>query len=136
MIPQFVRFLATVPLPAARNSFDNLVIQAIDATETPVSEWDFREGTFGAPEVAAIAAQHIHEDSAYIVEAEWDLWTFESETLKWKQEPNPLEIVCRGLLYGDAIGVPLASGLADWGAPGILIYAVMAVYAVALWRMW
>ena len=40
-----------------------------------------------------------------------------------------------GLLYGDAIGVPLASGLADWGAPGILIYAVMAVYAVALWRL-
>ena len=40
-----------------------------------------------------------------------------------------------GLLYGDAIGVPLASGLADWGAPGILIYAVMAVYAVALWRI-
>jgi hypothetical protein len=101
MIPQFVRFLATVPLSAARNSFDNLVIQAIDATETPVSEWDFREGTFGAPEVAAIAAQHIHEDTAYIVEAEWDLWTFESETLKWKQGPNPLEMVCRGLLYDD-----------------------------------
>jgi hypothetical protein len=40
-----------------------------------------------------------------------------------------------GLLYGDAIGVPLASGLADWGAPGILIYAVMAVYAVVLWRV-
>jgi len=101
MIPQFVRFLATVPLSAARNSFDNLVIQAIDATETPVSEWDFREGAFGAPEVAAIAAQHIHEDSAYIVEAEWDLWTFESETLKWKQGPNPMEIVCRGLQYDD-----------------------------------
>src|SRR2546430_18967 len=46
MIAQFVRFLATVPLSAARNSFDNLVIQAIDPTETPVSEWDFRERTF------------------------------------------------------------------------------------------
>ena len=40
-----------------------------------------------------------------------------------------------GLLYGDSIGVPLASGLADWGAPGILIYALMAVYAVSLWRV-
>jgi hypothetical protein len=40
-----------------------------------------------------------------------------------------------GLLYGDSIGVPLTSGLADWGAPGILIYAVMAFYAVALWRL-
>ncbi len=101
MIPQFVRLLATVPLSEARKSFDNLIVQAIDATETPVSEWDFREGTFGAPEVAAIAAQHIHEDTAYLVEANWDLWTFESESLKWKQGPNPIEIVCRGLLYDD-----------------------------------
>jgi hypothetical protein len=101
MIAQFVRFLATVPLSAPRNSFDSLIIQAIDATETPVSEWDFREGTFGAPEVAAIAAQHIHEDTAYIVEADWELWTFENATLKWKPGPNPLEIVCRGLLYDE-----------------------------------
>jgi hypothetical protein len=97
MVAQFVRFLATVPLSAPRNGFDNLVIQAINPTETPVSEWDFREGTFGAPEVAAIAAQHIHDDSAYIVDAQWDLWTFESETLKWTQGPKPLEIICRGL---------------------------------------
>jgi len=40
-----------------------------------------------------------------------------------------------GLVYGDSIGVPLASGLADWGAAGILIYAVMAVYAISLWRI-
>src|SRR5258706_5280711 len=101
MVAQFVQFLATVPLSAPRNSFDNLVIQAIDPTETPVSEWDFREGSFGAPEVAAIAAQHIHEDTAYIVEAQWDLLTFESETLKWKQGPHPLEIICRGPEYDD-----------------------------------
>jgi len=30
MVAQFVRFLATVPLSAQRNGFDNLVIQAID----------------------------------------------------------------------------------------------------------
>ena len=51
--------------------------------------------------MAAIAAQHIHEDTAYIVEAQWDMWTFESETLKWKQGPQPLEIICRGPAYDD-----------------------------------
>jgi len=99
MIAQFVRLLATVPLSPARNSFDNLVIKGIDPTETPVSEWDFRQGTFGAPEVAAIAAQQIYEDTAYTVEAQWDLWTFDSETFKWKHGPQPLEIICRGLEY-------------------------------------
>src|SRR5258708_3362379 len=101
MIAQFVRFLATVPLSAPRNSFDNLVIQAIDPTETPVSEWDFREGAFGAPEVAAIASQHIHEDTAYIVAAQWDLLKFESERLKWKQGPHPLEIIGGAPDYDD-----------------------------------
>src|SRR5215813_4034563 len=99
MIAQFARFLAAVPLSEQRSGFDQLIIQAIDATETPVAEWDMREGTFGAAEVAAIAAQQIHEDTAYIVEAQWDVWTFESETLKWQRGPQPLEIVCRGLQY-------------------------------------
>ncbi|HSC45226.1 MAG TPA: hypothetical protein VLC94_05325 [Candidatus Acidoferrum sp.] len=99
MIAQFVRLLATAPLSAARTSFDQLVVQAVDATETPVAEWDFREGTFGAPEVAALAAQHLHEDTGYIVEAEWDLWSFESESLKWTLGPHPMEITCRGPQY-------------------------------------
>jgi len=99
MIAQLVRFLATVPLSSARNSFDQLVIQALDPTETPVSEWDMREATFGAAEVAAIAAQHIHEDTAYITEAKWDLWTFDGESLKWEQRPQPMEILCRGPEY-------------------------------------
>jgi len=104
MIAQFVRFLATLPLSASRGSFDQLTVQAVDPTEAPVAEWDFREGTFGAPEVAAIAAQHIHEDTAYVVEAQWDLWTFDSETLKWKLSPQALELVCRGLLYDARAG--------------------------------
>jgi len=99
MIAQFVRLLATVPLSATRNGFDQLVVQAVDATETPLAEWDFREGTFGAPEVAALAAQNIDEDTGYIVEAKWDLWTFESETLKWTLGPQPVEFTCRGPLY-------------------------------------
>jgi hypothetical protein len=108
MIAQLVRFLATTPLSDSRKSFDQLTVQAVDATETPVAEWDFREGTFGAPEVAAIAAQHINEDTAYMVEAQWDLWTFDSETLKWQHGAQPLELICRGPLYdagaGDADG--------------------------------
>ena len=103
MIAQLVRFLATVPLSAARNSFDQLTIQAIDLSETPVSEWDMREGTFGAPEVAAIAAQHIDEDTAYIIEANWDLWSFDTEAMKWVNGPQPLELLCRGSLYDDGV---------------------------------
>jgi hypothetical protein len=102
MIAQLARFLATVPLSASRDSFDRLLVQAVDAAETPLSEWDFREGTFRAAEVAAIAAQHMNEDTAYFIEAQWDLWVFDSETLRWGQGPQPLELTCRGSLYDEA----------------------------------
>jgi hypothetical protein len=104
MIAQFARLLATAPLSAARGSFDNLTVQAIDATETPIAEWDMREAVFGAPEVAALAVQHLNDDTAYFVEAKWDLWTFDAETLKWKQGPEPMEIVCRGPEYDGGAG--------------------------------
>jgi len=42
----------------------------------------------------------------------------------------------RGVDYGDSIGVPLTSGLADWGvfiAP--LIYIVIAIYCLVMWRI-
>ena len=115
MIAQFVRFLATVGLSESRGSFDQLTVQAVDPTETPVAEWDFREGTFGAPEVAAIAAQHINEDTAYIVEAQWDLWTFDSETLQWKQGAQPLELICHGPLYDGGAGEADGNFSADLG---------------------
>src|ERR1700751_1572921 len=115
MIAQFVRFLATVPLSEARPNFDQLNVQAVDPTETPLAEWDFREGTFGAPEVAAIAAQHINEDTAYIVEAQWDLWTFDNETLKWILGGEPLELICRGPLYDGSSGAGEGNFSVDLG---------------------
>jgi hypothetical protein len=115
MITHFVRLLATVPLSATRPGFDQLTVQAVEPAETPVAEWDFREGTFGAPEVAAIAAQQINEDTAYIVEAQWDLWTFDSETLTWKQGPQPLELTCRGALYDGSAGISDGNFSADLG---------------------
>jgi hypothetical protein len=115
MIAQFVRVLATVPLSESRSSFDSLTVQAVDPAESPVAEWDFREGTFGAPEVAAIAAQHINEDTAYLVEAQWDLWTFDSERLKWMQGAQPLELICRGPLYDGGAGAADGNFSADLG---------------------
>jgi len=41
-----------------------------------------------------------------------------------------------GLLFGDSIGVPLTSGIADLGAVGgPLIYIVIAIYCLGVWRI-
>jgi len=108
MIAEFARFLTTAPLSEGKGNFQQLTVQAVDTTEIPVDEWDLKAATFGPAEVAALAAQHINEDTAFIVQARWDLWGFDMETLKWKQGPEPLVLTCQGKAYDD--GVAATSG--------------------------
>lgn len=99
MIAQFARFLTAAPLAESRQYFNELIVQAVDSTETPVAEWDVHDGTYGAAEIAALAAQHLNSDTSYIVHARWDLWTFDTDTLKWKRGPQPLILTCNGPEY-------------------------------------
>ncbi|HLZ13939.1 MAG TPA: hypothetical protein VKP58_15255 [Candidatus Acidoferrum sp.] len=115
MIAQFARFLTTAPLPESRPYFDELVAQAVDPTEPPVAEWDVHDGTFGAPEIAALAAQNLNADTAYIVYAKWELWTFDVDTMKWKRGPQPLVLTCNGMEYDNGAAASEGHFVADLG---------------------
>src|SRR5262249_10004885 len=105
MIAEFARFLTSAPLAESRQYFNELVVQAVDPTEAPVAEWDVHDGTYGAAEIAALAAQHLNADTSYLVHAKWDLWTFDTDTLKWERGPQPLILICNGPDYdGRAAG--------------------------------
>jgi hypothetical protein len=115
MIPQFARFLATAPLSAAPASFTEMIVQPVDSTEPSAAEWDLREQTYGAPEVAALAAQYLNADTAYFASAQWDLWGLDVETLKWRHAPQPLLLACHGPLYDDGIAATAGHFVADLG---------------------
>lgn len=115
MIAEFARFLTTVPLAETRTGFDRLIVQAVDATETPLEEWDLREQKYGPAEVSALAMQHLNADTAYFVSGQWDLWTFDVETLKWTLGPQPLELVCHGAIYDDGIASTTGHFMGDLG---------------------
>lgn len=115
MIAQFARFLATAPLSPSQPGFGELIVQPIDPSETPLAEWDLRDQGYGAPEVAAVAAQHINVDSAYIASASWELWNFDSQTMKWTQKPEPLTLICHGPDYDGGIASSEGHFLADLG---------------------
>jgi len=115
MIPEFARFLTTAPLSEGEGRFQQLTVQAVDATEAPVSEWDLKEGTFGPAEVAALAAQYLNEDTAFIVEAQWDLWSFNTDTLKWIYGPQPLVLICSGKSYDEGVAATAGHFNADLG---------------------
>lgn len=115
MIPEFARFLTTAPIPEGEGVFQQLTVQAVDPTEAPVSEWDLKEGTFRPAEVAALASQYLNEDTAFIVEAQWDLWTFDMNTLKWSPERQPLVLICNGKAYDEGVAAAAGQFQADLG---------------------
>jgi hypothetical protein len=115
LIPEFARFLTTAPLTEGEGRFQQLTIQAVDATETPVVEWDLKEGAFGPVEVAALAAPNLNEDTAFIVEAQWDLWSFDIDTLKWRHGPQPLMLICNGKAYDEGVAATAGQFHADLG---------------------
>ena len=115
MIPEFARFLTTAPLSPSHETFDELIVQAVDPSETPVAEWDLRPSQAGAADVAAMAAQHLNSDTAYIASATWDLWTFDTDTLKWQQKLQPLELICYGPDYDEGIAASAGHFQADLG---------------------
>jgi hypothetical protein len=115
MIAEFARFLATAPLSESRQFFNELIVQAVDPTEAPVAEWDVHDGTYGAAEIAALAAQHLNSDTSYIVHARWDLWTFDTDSLKWKRGPQPLILACNGPDYDNGAATSEGHFTADLG---------------------
>ena len=115
MLAEFARFLTTAPLSATQNTFSELIVQAVDATEIPVAEWDLRPLKMGPAEVTALAVQHLNSDTAYTAHAKWDLWSFDIETLKWQQKPEPLTLSCHGVDYDGGLAATSGHFMADLG---------------------
>jgi hypothetical protein len=115
MLAEFARFLTSAPLSATQPTFTELIVQAVDATETPVAEWDLRPVHAGPAEVAAMAVQFLNPDTAYIVGGKWDLWGLDIESLKWQHKPEPLQLTCHGLEYDDGLAASAGHFMADLG---------------------
>jgi len=115
MLAEFARFLTTAPLSAAQNTFAELVVQAVDGTETPVAEWDLRPVHAGPAEVAAMSVQYLNPDTAYIVRGKWDLWGLDIESLRWQHKPEPLVLTCHGLEYDDGLAASAGHFMVDLG---------------------
>jgi len=115
MIAQFARFLTAAPLSASANPFIELTVQAVDATQPPVSEWDLRGKGYGPAEVAALAAQNLHRDTAYFASARWDLWSLDVTSLKWQYGPQPVVLACQGPDYDEGVAATAGQFMADLG---------------------
>ena len=101
ILEQFGALLATVPFSATAPGFGYLVVRAVDATESPILEQDLRAVPLDANGVIELAKDHLNNDSAYEVRADWDLWTYDEALGRWQLQPQPLELLCHGEDYDD-----------------------------------
>src|SRR2546425_12661256 len=76
MLAEFARFLTTAPLSATQNAFSELIVQAVDPTEIPVTEWVLRPLKVGPAVVGALAVQHMKAGTGYIASARGHSWKF------------------------------------------------------------
>ena len=115
MLEQFERLLETIPLSSAAPGFSKLTVHAIGPAETPLAEFDLSAVSPKPADIVALAREYANADSAYEIEASWDLWRWDADTGQWKRGPEPLLLTCQGEAYDD--GAAGASGhfLADAG---------------------
>jgi hypothetical protein len=114
-LDRFERLLGTVPLSAGRPGFASLVVRAVNPAETPLFECALGGATSGAAEVIALAREHQNADTAYEVEAYWDLWRRDAGTGRWQRGPEQLLLTCNGEAYDDGVAAEAGHFMADAG---------------------
>jgi len=115
MHSHFEHFLATVPLADEPPGFTELVIRAVDSTETPLEEYDLRALVFTPAEITELARGHHSADVSLEVAARWNLWIRDMESVSWKKKPEQLTLFCFGPDYDRGIFAESGHLMADIG---------------------
>lgn len=98
-IEKLERLLEGAPLSKSWPGFTGLVVRALDPAETPLREWDLRSQPMGAAEIVDLMREPQGADMAFEIRAQWDLWMFDLESVRWQHKPQDLEIHCFGPEY-------------------------------------
>ena len=115
MLDRFERWLETVPVSAQRHGFASLTVRAVEPSEAPILEHDFRDGEADAATVVALAREHRNADCSYEVESHWDLWQPDLATGLWQRGPQQLLLTCHGTDYDNGVAAESGHFLADLG---------------------
>ena len=101
MIPRLGGVLRQFPFSQIRPGVGHLAIYPVSWNEAPVfsQTFDFRADP---DRVLALAAEFLHDDYAYEIEALWDLWVpVEEDADKWVMRPEPVRFVAHGTTFDE-----------------------------------
>jgi hypothetical protein len=99
MLPA-VAVMKQFPFSAVLPGITNVAVHPVSWSEPTILDQRFRPGV--SPEEAAeIAAGLLHEDYAYVFDANWDLWSLINEPGEWILQPALVKFIVRGEEFED-----------------------------------
>ena len=97
MLATWAKALAVFPVSTLAPGIRELAVYPFEWGETPVLEQSFQEGAV-LEEVVPMAAEFLHDDFAYEVELNWDVWLpREPGSLdQWERVPQTVSVAALG----------------------------------------
>jgi hypothetical protein len=83
------------PFSAQRPGVTYVAVHPVSWNEATILERKFLPGV--SPEAAIdVGSDLLHEDYAYVFDADWDLWTPDSSGRQWSPAPNHVRLIVQG----------------------------------------
>ncbi len=100
MMPRLLSVVRQFLFSASRPGIATVSVHPVSWSEATVLERRFRPGI--EPEQAiAIAADMLHADYAYLLDAYWDLWVRNDDSGEWIVEPRQVKFIAHGEEFED-----------------------------------
>ncbi|MBV9342713.1 MAG: hypothetical protein JO159_17735 [Acidobacteria bacterium] len=100
MLASALRVIEQFSASMDRPGITNIALHPISWNEPTILERRFRPGV-SPQEAVVLAADLLHEDYAYVFEANWDLWTPETVSGSWVRRPTAVNFIVRGEEFED-----------------------------------
>ena len=95
MLPHVLAVLQQFPSSRQRPGIAYVAVQPVSWNEATVLERRFSPGIEPA-EALVVAADLVHDDYAYLLDAYWDLWTPDETAQQWRLVPNLVKFIVQG----------------------------------------
>jgi hypothetical protein len=94
LLPHALRAMQQFPYSKGLPGIAGISVHPVSWNEATILEQRYRPG-IKPEEAVLIASDLLHEDYAFVFEANWDLWTPESPDGEWHIRPTPMKFIAR-----------------------------------------